>query len=104
MVGLAIAGVAPGIGVAIFGLAIAGAGSGAFNPSGSALASKQAGGGNRGSVLGTYQSSSSLGRVIGPFISGAVFARFGAGAPLLLGALIALPAAFAILASKRRAG
>ncbi|MBX3694907.1 MAG: MFS transporter [Steroidobacteraceae bacterium] len=102
--GLAIAGVAPGIGVAIFGLAIAGAGSGAFNPSGSALASKQAGGGNRGSVLGTYQSSSSLGRVIGPFISGAVFARFGAGAPLLLGALIALPAAFAILASKRRAG
>lgn len=103
VVGLAIAGAAPGIGVAIFGLAIAGAGSGAFNPSGSALASKQAGGGNRGSVLGTYQSSSSLGRVIGPFISGAVFARFGPGAPFLLGALIAAPAILAIALSRRHA-
>jgi len=104
VVGMAIAGSAPGIGIAIVGLAIAGAGSGAFNPSGSALASKQAGGGNRGSVLGTYQSSSSLGRVIGPFISGAIFAQLGPGAPLLFGAAIAVPAAFAILLSKRRAG
>ena len=61
----------------------------------------EASGTNRGSVLGTYQTSSSLGRVIGPFISGAVFARFGAGSPLLLGALIAAPAALAIVLSKR---
>lgn len=103
VIGMAIAAVAPGIEVAMLGLAICGAGSGAFNPTGSALASKQAGGGNRGSVLGTYQSSSSLGRVIGPFISGTVFARFGAGAPLLLGALIAVPAAAAIALSRRSA-
>jgi DHA1 family tetracycline resistance protein-like MFS transporter len=103
VIGMAIAALAPGIEVAVLGLVICGAGSGAFNPTGSALASKQAGGGNRGSVLGTYQSSSSLGRVIGPFLSGAVFARFGAGAPLLLGAMIAAPAAVAIALSSRRA-
>jgi len=101
--GMLIAAMAPGIGVALVGLAICGAGSGAFNPSGSALASKEASGANRGSVMGTYQTSSSLGRVIGPFVSGAVFARFGAASPLLLGALIAAPAAFAIALSKRRA-
>ncbi|MCP5329236.1 MAG: MFS transporter [Steroidobacteraceae bacterium] len=101
VVGMVIAATAPGIEVALVGLAIAGAGSGAFSPSGSALASMEASGTNRGSVLGTYQTSSSLGRVIGPFISGAVFARFGAGSPLLLGALIAAPAALAIVLSKR---
>ncbi len=103
VIGMAIAATAPGIEVAIVGLVICGAGSGAFNPSGSALASKQAGGSNRGSVMGAYQSSSSLGRVIGPFLSGAVFARFGAGSPLLLGALIAAPAAIAIALSRRAA-
>lgn len=103
VIGMLIAAVAPGIGVALVGLVICGAGSGAFNPSGSALASKQASGANRGSVMGTYQTSSSLGRVIGPFVSGAVFARFGAGSPLLLGALIAAPAALAIALAKRRA-
>ena len=103
VVGMMIAAAAPGIGVALVGLAIAGAGSGAFNPSGSALASKEASSANRGSVLGTYQTSSSLGRVIGPFVSGAVFARFGVGSPLLLGALIAAPAALAIVLSKRSA-
>ncbi|MGD9599552.1 MAG: MFS transporter [Steroidobacteraceae bacterium] len=103
VVGMMIAAAVPGIEVALVGLAIAGAGSGAFSPSGSALASKEASSANRGSVLGTYQTSSSLGRVIGPFISGAVFARFGAGSPLLLGALIAAPAALAILLSKRSA-
>lgn len=102
-VGMLIAALSPGIGVAVVGLAICGAGSGAFLPSGSTLASKQASGNNRGSVLGTYQASSSLGRVIGPFISGAVFARFGTGAPLLLGALIAAPAVLAIALSRRHA-
>lgn len=102
-VGMLIAALSPGIGVAMVGLAICGAGSGAFLPSASALASKQASGNNRGSVLGTYQASSSLGRVIGPFVSGAVFARFGTGAPLLLGALIAAPAVAAIALSRRHA-
>ena len=54
-------------------------------------------------MLGTYQASSSLGRVIGPFVSGAVFARFGTGAPLLLGALIAAPAVVAIALSRHHA-
>ncbi|HNR21537.1 MAG TPA: MFS transporter [Steroidobacteraceae bacterium] len=103
VVGMLIAALSPGIGVAVVGLAICGAGSGAFLPSGSALASKQASGNNRGSVLGTYQASSSLGRVIGPFVSGAVFARFGTGAPLVLGALIAAPAVLGIALSRRHA-
>jgi predicted MFS family arabinose efflux permease len=42
--------------------------------------------------MGTYQSSSSLARVIGPFVSGPVYAAFGPSAPYLLGALVALPA------------
>jgi DHA1 family tetracycline resistance protein-like MFS transporter len=103
VIGMAIAAAAPGIEIATIGLVICGAGSGAFNPSGSALASKQASGSNRGSVMGVYQSSSSLGRVIGPFLSGAVFGHFGPGSPLLLGAVIAAPAAIAIALSSKRA-
>ncbi len=78
------------------GLALCGIGTGAFSPSASALASKQSDEHERGAVMGTYQSSSSLARAIGPFVSGPVYATFGASAPYLLGALVALPAVWLV--------
>jgi len=80
------------------GLVLCALGSGAFTPSGSALASHQAQAHNRGAVLGAYQVGTSLARVIAPFISGPVFQRFGPGAPFLLGAVVTLQAAWCMLA------
>ncbi len=91
-VGLVLVGEAPNWGVTAAGLALCGIGSGSFSPSASALASRQSSDHDRGAVMGTYQSSTSLARVIGPFISGAVYATLGPSAPYLLGALIAAPA------------
>ena len=64
--GLALTGVAPNLYLAIGRLALCGFGSGAFSPSVSALASRQADAGNRGVVMGTYQSGTSLARVVRP--------------------------------------
>jgi DHA1 family tetracycline resistance protein-like MFS transporter len=99
--GLVIAGVAPTLFVAVGGLALCGVGSGAFSPSASALASRQADAGNRGIVMGTYQAGASLARVLGTFSSGFIFGRFGPGAPFLFGALVTLPAFWCMLAAKR---
>jgi MFS transporter, DHA1 family, tetracycline resistance protein len=92
VLGLVLVGEAPSWGVTAAGLALCGIGTGSFSPSASALASRQSSDHDRGAVMGTYQSSSSLARVIGPFISGPVYAALGASAPYLLGALIAAPA------------
>lgn len=73
------------------GLALCGLGMGAFTPSASALASGQAQDDDRGAVLGTYQSGNSLGRVLGPFMAGPVYAALGAGSPFILAACLALP-------------
>jgi MFS family permease len=87
----------------VIGLALCGIGVGAFNPSASALASKQSDVHDRGAVMGTYQSSSSLGRVIGPFTSGPVYAALGPSAPFLLGACVALPAVWFVWRARARA-
>jgi len=102
VIGLALIGIAPGLGVAVAGMALCGVGSGAFSPSVSALASRQAGAGNRGIVMGTYQSGTSLARVLGPFSSGVIFGRLGAGAPFLVGALVTLQAVWCMLAARRQ--
>jgi len=80
------------LGVTITGLLLCGLGLGAYNPSASALASKQSGGHDRGAVLGTYAASASLARVLGPFSSGALYALLGASGPFLVGACVTLPA------------
>ena len=85
------------------GLALAGIGMGAFSPSASALASRQSYGADRGAVMGTYQASTSLGRVIGPFASGYIYQLIGANAPFLTSACLAVPAAF-LLWWVRRSG
>jgi DHA1 family tetracycline resistance protein-like MFS transporter len=92
--GLVTVGLATGAGATMLGLALCGAGGGAFSPSTSALASKEAGAGNRGAVLGTFQAANSLARVIGPFASGPLYSLIGPAAPFLIGAIASLPAPF----------
>jgi DHA1 family tetracycline resistance protein-like MFS transporter len=104
VVGLSVLAAAPAFWIAMIGLLLCGLGAGAFNPSASSLASKQADGNNRGAVMGTYQGGTSLARVIAPFAAGPVFAAFGASAPFVLGACVTLPALWLIarLASSDR--
>jgi DHA1 family tetracycline resistance protein-like MFS transporter len=94
--GLVTVAFAPSMAVTGLGLALCGTGVGAFNPSASSLASKQAQVHDRGSVMGTYQSSASLARVIGPFVAGPIYGALGPSAPFLVGACVTLPAIFFI--------
>ena len=92
LVGLLGIAFAPGIAPAIIALSVCGVGLGLWQPSASALASRQSSPSNRGAVMGTFQSSSSLARIIGPGLSGPVFAAFGTSAPFILAAGFVLPA------------
>jgi MFS transporter, DHA1 family, tetracycline resistance protein len=100
--GLALVSQSVGVLAIVAGLALCGIGVGAFAPSNSALASKQSNDYDRGVVMGTYQSSSSLARVIGPFVSGPLYAGLGPNAPFIAGACVALPAAWLIWRARRR--
>jgi DHA1 family tetracycline resistance protein-like MFS transporter len=82
--------------IAALGLVLCGAGMGAFSPTASALASRQSHGGNRGAVMGVYQSATSLARVIGPFLAGPLYAVWGANSPFFAAACITAPAAVLI--------
>ncbi len=62
VLGFVIVGYSSHLPLALVGLACCGVGSGLFNPSASALASKQATARDRGAVMGTYQSGLSLAR------------------------------------------
>jgi MFS family permease len=83
------------------GLALAGIGMGAFSPCASALASRQSHGDDHGAVMGTYQASTSLARVIGPFASGYLYQLIGTNAPFYTGACLALPAAWLLWRARR---
>src|SRR5213079_1764714 len=72
---------APTLAVTVIGLMLCGTGLGAYNPSASALASKQSRGHDRGAVLGAYVASASLARVLGPFTSGPIYALSAAAVP-----------------------
>lgn len=85
------------------GLALAGLGMGAFTPSASALASHQSRGADRGAVMGTYQASTSLARVIGPFASGYLYQLLGPSAPFLAGACLSIPAAWLLWRTRHAA-
>jgi MFS transporter, DHA1 family, tetracycline resistance protein len=85
---------APTLAVTVIGLVLCGVGLGAYNPSASALASKQSRGHDRGAVMGAYVASASLARVLGPFTSGPLYALLGPTAPFLVGACVTLPAAW----------
>jgi DHA1 family tetracycline resistance protein-like MFS transporter len=101
-VGALLVATAHGLGAVLAGFVFCGLGVGAFLPSGSALASREAGAGNRGAVMGVYQSGVSLARALAPFTSGTVYARLGHNAPFLLATGVALQAIWCILAARRR--
>jgi MFS family permease len=85
----------------ILGLMACGLGAGLFAPSSSALASREAQSHNRGAVMGTYQSATSLARVIAPFASGPTYMHVGPGAPFLLAGLVTLQALWCMLGVRR---
>jgi len=98
--GLVLVALGGSLGTAIGGMMLIGAGSGAFSPCGSALASKQAEPGNRGAVMGVYQSGGSLARVLAPLSAGAIYSQWGHEVPYLVAAAIILPAIGFILAAR----
>jgi MFS transporter, DHA1 family, tetracycline resistance protein len=90
--GLGILAVGGTVGLTVCGLLLCGTGLGAYSPSASALASRQARADDRGAVMGAYAASSSLARVLGPFSSGALYAHVGPAAPFLTGAGVTVAA------------
>jgi DHA1 family tetracycline resistance protein-like MFS transporter len=78
------------LGVTLAGLLLCGTGLGAYNPSASALASKQSHAHDRGAVMGAYVASASLARVLGPLTSGPLYALLGPSAPFATGACVTL--------------
>ena len=85
----------------ILGMMACGLGAGLFNPSGLALASREAQAHNRGAVMGTYQSGASLARVLAPFASGPTYMHIGPSAPFLLAAVVTSQALWCILGVRR---
>lgn len=102
--GLAVLAMGHSLGSAVVALMLIGAGSGAFSPCGSALASRQSEPGNRGAVMGLYQSGASLARVLGPMSSGFIYSHLGHGAPYMVASIVILQAIWCILAARRHPG
>jgi DHA1 family tetracycline resistance protein-like MFS transporter len=99
--GVVAVGFGTGLPLVILGMMACGLGAGLFNPSGLALASREAQTHNRGAVMGTYQSGTSLARVLAPFASGPTYMHIGPSAPFLLAAVVTLQALWCILAVQR---
>jgi predicted MFS family arabinose efflux permease len=74
-------------------------GNGVVQPSLPAYVSRRAGATDQGLALGTLQSASALGRVLGPAVGGALYSSFSATAPYAAGAVGLLLAA--VLAAAR---
>lgn len=96
VLGLVIVAFAPAFWIAVLGLLACGAGVGAYQPAASSLASRQSDESNRGAVMGTFQASSSLARIIGPTISGPIFGLWGVSAPFLVAIAFVVPAIFVL--------
>jgi MFS family permease len=80
-------------------LALTAVGVGLFNPAFQTLVAAESNDGDRGLVNGLTQGASSLGRVVGPGVSGTIYAGVGMTAPFIGGAatmLIALAVAFGV--------
>lgn len=68
-------------------------GNGLATPVLTALVSQFSPEAERGETLGVFQSTQSLGRILGPNLGGIAFAKIASGAPFVLGAIIMLVAA-----------
>lgn len=86
-------------------MAVAAVGLGLFNPAFQTMAAAQGDDADRGLVIGLTQGASSLGRVIGPGVSGTIYQSWGPTAPFQVGAavlVIAVGAAFYAARKQRR--
>jgi len=101
MGGLAMLACTDSVELAILGGVFCGIGAGAFSPSVSSLVSRQAAAHERGIVMGTYQSATSLARVVGPALSGAIYSAVALAAPFIAGIVVMAPAIWLILRSQR---
>ena len=80
------AGIMAGLGLIVAGVSVCG-------PSLSSLISQRARAHERGTLMGISQSSAGLGRILGPALSGSIFAGLGQDWPFLLGAAVMCAAA-----------
>ncbi|MCC7258334.1 MAG: MFS transporter [Gammaproteobacteria bacterium] len=90
-VGLVWMTLAPSWPVMMIGLTLTSGGGGTFLTSMSSFVSRLAGPGERGFVLGIYQSASWGGRACGPVLSGWLFHEMGTHSPLLGAAMLLVP-------------
>jgi MFS transporter, DHA1 family, tetracycline resistance protein len=70
----------------LVGLAVAATGLGLFNPAFQTMTAAQSNDSDRGLIVGLTQGASSLGRVIGPSVSGSIYQGYGPYAPYQVGA------------------
>ncbi len=104
VVGLLVMSQAPVWQVMLFGITFTTAGSALYMTTVNSLVSKQAGESERGLVLGTFNTSSWLGRALGPgLIAILALVGFGRDAPLYAAALLLLPCIAVIRSLRSRA-
>lgn len=89
-VGLTVAALTHNLFVVIGAMALIAVGNGVNNPSLMSLTSKGAAPGQRGMVMGVYQSAGSLARVLGPPMAGWLFDHMGNSSPFLFAASLIL--------------
>jgi DHA1 family tetracycline resistance protein-like MFS transporter len=94
-IGLALMPMARTVPVLLGACALLAIGSGFNNPSVSSLISRISSADEQGSILGVSQSVSSLARIVGPLVGGAVYQRFGPAAPFA-GASVVMAVAFLV--------
>ncbi|MFP5355113.1 MAG: MFS transporter [Gemmatimonadota bacterium] len=80
----------PNVWLSLIPMAFYGVGSALFSPSVSSLVTRSAGPRERGAVLGLFQGTASLGRVIGPMAASGVSALAGLRAPFWVAAAVSL--------------
>ncbi len=101
-VGLGTMGIATGSTMLLVTLGTTAGAVGLFNPAYQTLVAAESDDSDRGLVNGLTQGASSLGRVIGPGVSGSVYQNFGQGAPFTAGALIMVVALILAIGVRRR--
>ncbi len=82
------------IGCLTFGTAVGASGMAMTMPNISALISRSVDPDRQGAMLGLNMASSSIARIFGPVIAGAIFSQIGHDWPLIIGATLTIPAAF----------
>jgi predicted MFS family arabinose efflux permease len=87
----------------LIALTVVSAANSVFTPVSTSIVSKKSPKGERGAVLGIFQSVGSLGRVAGPAFSGAAFANLGYNSPFHIGALVMVPCLILLLMVSRAA-